>query len=255
MGTPWPSEFYPSRKVCGYEIEKFDSFHEYIFHDESNKIAAGGTTGSFLAGITIGLPPIIHFGNEEQRKKYVTPCLTGQKRICLAITEPWGGSDVANLKTSAKKSECGKYYIVNGMKKWISNALYSDYFTTAVRTGDDGMFGVSLLIIERNSPGVSTRKMKVMGGPSGGTTFISFFNVKVPVENLIGEENEGFKYIMMNFNHERLVICMGAVSAVRVLVEESLIHAHRRETFGKKLIEHPVIRYKLGNMVRSVETC
>lgn len=125
--------------------------------------------------------------------------ITGKKRISLAITEPYGGSDVANLKTSAVKSKCGKFYIVNGMKKWISNGIFSDYITTAVRTGEDGMFGVSLLLIEAKLKGVRMRKMDCMGGIGrylfeliyfkSGTTFIMFDNVHVPIENLIGEEN------------------------------------------------------------------
>ena len=112
-----------------------DSFHEYIVHDEVNKIGAGGVTGYIWAGISIGLPPVLMFGSDYLKDKVAGPCLRGEKRICLAITEPWGGSDVANLKTSAKLSEDGTHYIVNGMKKWISNGVYSDYFTVAVRTG------------------------------------------------------------------------------------------------------------------------
>lgn len=173
----------------------------------------------------------------------------------MAITEPWGGSDVANLKATAKKSECGKFYIVNGMKKWITNGIFCQYFTTAVRTGDDGMFGISLLVVDNSYPGVITRKMKCQGLWSSGTTFIVFDNVKVPVENLIGKENEGFKYIMYNFNPERLGICIEGVTLARLCLEESFKFAHKRKTFGKRLVDHPVIRNKLGNMAREVETC
>jgi alkylation response protein AidB-like acyl-CoA dehydrogenase len=112
------------------------------------------------------------------------------------------------------------------------------------------MFGVSLILIEKTMPGIVTRKMKCMSGGVSGTTFISFENVKVPVENLIGEENEGFKAIMFNFNHERLMICMGALGSARLCYEDAMRFAHKRRTFGKTLIEHPVIRAKLANMIR-----
>jgi alkylation response protein AidB-like acyl-CoA dehydrogenase len=125
----------------------------------------------------------------------------GEKVICLAITEPTAGSDVANLKCTAKKTADGKHYIVNGEKKWITNGVFADYFTTAVRTGGPGMGGVSMLLIER-SAGVKTTQMKCMGVWPSGTTYVTFEDVLVPVENLIGKENEGFKYIMYNFNHE-----------------------------------------------------
>lgn len=128
------------------------------------------------------------------------------------------------------------------MKKWITNGIYSDYITAAVRTGDKGMFGVSLIVIEKTFPGVRSKKMVCQSGGASGTTFFSFDDVQVPVENLIGEENEGFKYIMMNFNHERLAICMSAVRGLRIMYEDTFKFAHKRKTFGKKLIDHPVIR-------------
>jgi alkylation response protein AidB-like acyl-CoA dehydrogenase len=128
----------------------------------------------------------------------------GDKLFCLCITEPWGGSDVANLKTTAVKTECGKYYVVNGMKKWITNGIFADYFTAAVRTGGPGMKGISLLLISKEMEGIKKRKILTQGGWCAETTFIVFENVKVPVENLIGKENLGFYYIMTNFNAERI---------------------------------------------------
>lgn len=115
--------------------------------------------------------------------------MNGDKLICLAITEPWAGSDVAGVRTTAKKSNCGKYYIVTGMKKFITTGAYADCFTAAVRTGGPGAKGVSLLVIDKNLPGVKVRKMKMQGVWSSGTAFITFDEVKVPVENLIGKVN------------------------------------------------------------------
>jgi alkylation response protein AidB-like acyl-CoA dehydrogenase len=142
------------------------------------------------------------------------------------------------------------------MKKWITNGIFCDFFTTAVRTGGKdvpGMRGISLLLLEKGMPGLSLRKMKCMGVVTSGTTFIAMDNVKVPVSNLIGREGEGFSYIMVNFNHERLLMCNQAVALARCAFEEAMLHAHKRKTFGKALIEHPVIRLKLAHMARQIE--
>lgn len=169
------------------------------------------------------------------------------------LTRLDAGSDVANLNCEAKLSADGKHYIVNGEKKWITNGIWADYFTTAVRTGKDGMNGVSVLLIERG-PGVSTRKMNCQGVWSSGTTYITFEDVKVPVENLIGKENAGFRVIMTNFNHERIGIIIQSIRFARVCYEESMKFAHKRKTFGKRLIDHPVIRLKLAHMARQIES-
>jgi len=153
----------------------------------------------------------------------------------------------------SQKVECGKFYIVNGEKKWITNGVFADYFTVAVRTGGQGMAGISLLLIERSMPGVTTRQMKCSGVWASGTTYITFEDVKVPVENLFGQENRGFKAIMINFNHERWGTIVQATRFSRVCLEESIKYAHKRKTFGKRLIDHPVIREKIANMARQVE--
>lgn len=117
--------------------------------DEINRLGSSGLQWGVLGGMSIGLPPVINFGSKFIKDKIVGPCLKGEKLICLAITEPWAGSDVANIQTTAKLSADGKHYIVNGLKKWITNGIFCDYFTTAVRTGKDGMGGLSLLVIEK----------------------------------------------------------------------------------------------------------
>ncbi len=169
-----------------------------------SRVGSGGIAWGLFGGLSIGLPPVLNFGTEELKERVVRPCLKGEKIICLAVTEPTAGSDVANLKCTAKKTPDGKHYIVNGEKKWITNGVFADFFTTAVRTGEEGMGGVSLLLIER-SKGVKTTQMKCSGVWPSGTTYIEFDDVLVPVENLIGKENQGFRYIMYNFNHERSV--------------------------------------------------
>jgi alkylation response protein AidB-like acyl-CoA dehydrogenase len=253
IGPPWPTKYIGGNICGGVKPEEFDSFHELILIDEVARCGSGGVLWGLFAGLSIGLPPVMLFGSQYLQDKVCAPCLKGDKCICLAITEPYAGSDVANLRTSAKKTPDGKHYIVNGEKKWITNGVFSDYFSVAVRTGGPGMGGVSMLLIEKTMPGVVTRQMKCSGVWPSGTTFITFEDVKVPVENLIGKENEGFKYVMYNFNHERYGICVQAARMARVCYEEAVKYASKRETFGKKLVEHPVIRMKLAHMARQIE--
>jgi len=183
----------------------------------------------------------------------VKEVLAGEKTICLAISEPFAGSDVANIKATAVKTPDGKHYIVNGVKKWITNGTYCDYFTTAVRTGAAGVGGVSLLLIERG-PGLETELIPTSYGGAAGTAYITMEDVKVPVENLLGEEHQGFKCIMANFNHERWLIIAGVIRATRLVVEESFKWAHQRQVFGKSLLQQPVIREKLAHMIAQVES-
>ncbi|RDL32637.1 Acyl-CoA dehydrogenase [Venustampulla echinocandica] len=254
MGMHYPVD-YTDNRVKSVPPEKWDLFHEMLLTDELSRAASGGFVWNVIGGFGIGCPPLVKFGKKELVKRILPGILNGDKRICLAITEPDAGSDVANLTCEAKLSEDGKHYIVNGEKKWITNGIWSDYFTTAVRTGtpESGMNGVSVLLIERSMGGVSTRKMDCQGVWSSGTTYITFEDVKVPVENLIGKENQGFKVIMTNFNHERIGIIIQCIRFSRVCYEESVKYAHKRRTFGKKLIEHPVIRLKLAHMARQIE--
>ncbi len=172
--------------------EQWDFFHEMIVTDEISRAGSGGLVWNLLGGFGIGCPPVVKFGKKALVERILPDILNGDKRICLAITEPDAGSDVANLTCEAKLSEDGKHYIVNGEKKWITNGIWSDYFTTAVRTGGPGAGGVSALLIERTE-GVSTRRMDCQGVWASGTTYITFEDVKVPVENLLGKENQGFK--------------------------------------------------------------
>lgn len=252
LGVSYPTEHTPYR-VKSVPPERWDLFHEMLLADELSRPGSGGLVWNLVGGYGIGCPPLVKFGKKELVDRILPGILAGDKRICLAITEPDGGSDVASLGCEAKLTEDGKHYIVNGEKKWITNGVWSDYFTTAVRTGKPGMNGLSMLLIERESGGVSTRRMDCQGVLSSGTTYVTFEDVKVPVENLIGKENQGFKVIMTNFNHERIGIVIQSVRFARVCYEESMKYAHKRKTFGKRLIDHPVIRMKLAHMARQIE--
>jgi len=250
---PYPTELAGGRTVKSVAPEKWDLFHELLITDELSRTGSGGFVWNILGGFGIGCPPLVKHGKKELVDRIVPGILSGDKRICLAITEPDAGSDVANLTCEAKLTEDGKHYIVNGEKKWITNGIWSDYFTTAVRTGGEGMGGVSLLLIERSMGGVSTRRMDCQGVWSSGTTYVTFEDVKVPVANLIGKENQGFKVIMTNFSHERIGIIIQCLRFSRVCYEESIKYAHKRRTFGQKLIDHAVIRLKLAHMARQIE--
>ena len=254
LGTKYPTHL-TKNTVKSVPPEQWDSFHELVVTDELSRAASGGFVWNVLGGYGIGCPPVLKHGKKALVDRILPDILNGEKRICLAITEPDGGSDVANLNCEAKLTEDGKHYIVNGEKKWITNGIWSEYFTTAVRTGPEGsgMNGISVLLIERSMGGVSTRRMDCQGVWSSGTTFVTFEDVKVPVENLIGKENKGFRVIMTNFNHERMGIIIQALRFSRVCYEESMKYAHKRETFGKPLYEHPVIRMKLAQMARQIE--
>merc|ERR1719473_2283689 len=202
-------------------------------------------------GMTIGLPPVYNYATEDVKQRVLPPVLNGDKIICLAITEPTAGSDVANVKCTAEDK--GDHYLLNGEKKWITNGVFADYFTVLCRTGGPGMKGLSMLLVEKKFEGVTTRKMKCSGVWSSGTTYITFEDVKVPKANLIGKEGKGFKIAMANFNHERFALCCMTNRFSRVCLEEGLKFATKRKTFGKTLMEHPVIRWKLAEMARSVE--
>lgn len=146
-------------------------------------IRAKGLASIFI-GLVVGAPPLLKFASQSLQDKIFPEILSGEKRICLAVTEPDAGSDVRNIKTTAEKTADGKHYIVNGTKKWITNGMFSDYFMTAVRTGGPGAEGISMLLIPR-AEGLKTRKLEVIAGPLSATTFVTFEDVKVPVEYLI----------------------------------------------------------------------
>jgi len=243
----------PGAKCLGWAGNKLDMYHELILHHEASRINAPGATDCLWGGNSIGVPPLVIGRNPKHLKDIVQPVLMGKQNICLCVTEPYVGSDVSGLRTTAVKSECGKFYIVNGVKKWITGGMMADWFTTAVRTGGPGARGVSCLVIPR-SAGVKTTKIKVSTySPAAGTAYVEYDNLKVPVEYLVGEENKGFRVIMANFNHERWMIAVCTVASSRAVVEECMKWANQRMVFGKKLLKQPVIRYKLGVMLARVQ--
>ncbi|MDP1602714.1 MAG: acyl-CoA dehydrogenase family protein [Legionella sp.] len=211
-------------------------------------------SGGVSAGLktnSISAPPIVRGGSAALKARVLPDLMSGKKISALAISEPSAGSDVANLKTIARRE--GDEYVVRGEKTFITCGMRADYYTVAVRTGDAGSGGVSLLLIERDRPGFSRTPLKKMGWWASDTATLHFDDVRVPVGNLLGEENAGFKLIMKNFNDERLTIAAGCAAAARVCLEEAKSYARERHTFGKRLSEHQVIRHKLVDMAQKVE--
>jgi alkylation response protein AidB-like acyl-CoA dehydrogenase len=250
FGKTIPAQYANYPIAAGIKPEDWDGFHDFILWDE---LIRAGPIASIFIGLVVGAPPLQKFASAELQKKIFPEILSGDKRICLAVTEPDAGSDVRNVKTTAEKSADGKHYIVNGSKKWITNGMFSDYFMTLVRTGGPGAAGLSMLLIPR-SEGLKTRKLEVVAGPLSATTYVTFEDVKVPVEYLIGKEGEGFKQTMVNFNHERLWIAFQAIRGCRIALEDAFSWAIKREAFDKTLIEQPVVRNKFGNCGRMVES-
>eukprot|EP01062_Namystynia_karyoxenos_P030533 TRINITY_DN227_c0_g1_i1.p1 TRINITY_DN227_c0_g1~~TRINITY_DN227_c0_g1_i1.p1 ORF type:complete len:526 (+),score=228.70 TRINITY_DN227_c0_g1_i1:104-1681(+) len=238
--------------MVGGVADEFDYFHEWIVHQELFKLGTPSFVGGLGDGFVIGMPPVMHFCKGELQERVKAEVLTGHKRICLAISEPFAGSDVANLLCTAKKSPDGRHWIVNGAKKWITNGMFADYFCTAVRTGSKGAFGVSMLLIPR-CEGVKTTQIPVSYSSCAGTAYVSFEDVKVPVENLLGRVNQGFRIVMHNFNHERWGIVVFQLSGMRAICKECFLWAHQRKAFGKTLIQQPVVRAKLAAMIAKTE--
>jgi alkylation response protein AidB-like acyl-CoA dehydrogenase len=181
----------------GNKTPEIDAFYELIYVDEFAR-AAGGFIMGQVAIDSMAMPPIVAFGSDYIKNLVCRDVVAGRKSICLCISEPGAGSDVANIQASAKKTADGQHYVVNGSKKWITGGMMADYFTVAVRTGDEGMGGISLLLLEAGMPGLKVRKMETQFDSAHSTTFVTMENVKVPVRNLIGEENGGFMALMTN---------------------------------------------------------
>ena len=228
-----------------------DIFFQIAAWEEIMRCGSGGVAAG-LGSLNIAIPPIISHGTDEQKEHFVKPVILGDKIAALAITEPGGGSDVADLQTTAIRED--DHYIVNGSKTFITSGCRADQITCAVRTGGSGAQGISLLVIEADSPGYSvSEKLKKTGWWASDTAQIFFDNCKVPVENLIGEENRGFYGIMGNFQSERLQLAVIANVTSQMALDESIRYAGQREAFGRPLTGFQVMRHKIVDMATLVE--
>ncbi len=256
----FPREVYPQAGSLGllgigHPVEFGGSGDEDVFlkvaaSEELMRSGSGGFVAS-LGSLDIGLPPVWRMGSDALKARIVPQVLAGEKIAALAVTEPSGGSDVANLKTRAVRD--GDHYVVNGAKTFITSGARADYYTVAVRTGEAGFGGVSLLLIEKGTPGFTVgRKLKKMGWWASDTAELFFQDCRVPADNLLGPENSGFFTIMANFQAERLSLAIMAYMTAQLALEQCLAYVKERTTFGKPLSKHQVIRHKLAEMATQV---
>jgi alkylation response protein AidB-like acyl-CoA dehydrogenase len=228
--------------------------HDAIWVEE---LARSGGSGGVAAGLnahaSIAMPPIFNFGTAEQKQRWLVPGIAGEKIGALGITEPGAGSDVASLSTTARRS--GDGYIVNGAKTFITNGVRADFLVCACKTSEEGGHGgISFLVLESEMPGYEvSAKLEKMGWHSSDTGEISFTDVEVPAENLLGEENGGFKLIMFNFAWERLLMAIGAVGAMQRLIEITVAYASEREAFGRPIGKFQAIRHQVAEMATKAE--
>jgi len=231
-----------------------DHLHDAVLVEElSRSGASGGVAAGLGAHISIATPPIFNFGTAEQHQRWLVPAIRGEKICALGITEPGAGSDVASIKTFARKVDGG--YIVNGSKTFITNGVRADLLVCAVKTTESGgHHGISFLVLERDMPGYEvSRKLEKMGWHSSDTGELAFTDVEVPEENLLGKENEGFYLVMANFAWERLSMALGAVGGMQRLFEVTLDYAKQREAFGRPIGRFQVIRHKFAEMATRIE--
>ncbi|CAI8702269.1 acyl-CoA dehydrogenase family protein [Pseudomonas sp. IT-P260] len=228
-----------------------DLFAKVAASEELMRCGSGGLVAG-LGSLDIGLPPIVKWARPEVRERVVPQVLSGKKISALAITEPGGGSDVANLQTRAVRD--GDVYRVSGSKTFITSGVRADFYTVAVRTGAPGFGGISLLLIEKGTPGFTVgRQLKKMGWWASDTAELFFDDCRVPVGNLIGAENMGFACIMGNFQSERLALALMANMTSQLALEEALKWAREREAFGKPIGKFQVIKHRLAEMATALE--
>ena len=234
--------------------EGIDYWYSAISNEEITRAGSAGGLVSNLLIHGIGLPPVVNFSQEAIKRAVVPAVLAGEKRISLGITEPSGGSDVANIQCRAQRQ--GEGFVVNGSKTFISGVMSADWVCTAVRTGDDGARGLSMLVIPTDLPGVSRTPLdRKQGWWCADTGTIYFDDVVVPEHYLVGEAGQGFLAIMSNFNAERLALIVTMEAAARVCLEEAVGWAQQRQTFGKRLADHQVIRHKIAAMKQRINAC
>jgi acyl-CoA dehydrogenase len=275
----FPNDVFRRLAELGYIGLKFppeyggdgDPVADAVFVEELSRCGSGGLAAGIGAHQGIALPPIWRFGTEAQKQHYLVPGIRGEKIAALAITEPDAGSDVASIRTHARRADGG--FLVNGSKTFITGGVRADVLVTAVRTRPEGgHHGLSFLLIERG-PGVDSQALEKLGWHASDTALISFDDVFVPEENLLGEENGGFHLIMANFQWERLLMALGAVGAMQVAFERTLRYAQERERLddsggaqlsepgwlaggkpeGKPIGEHQAIRHKLAELATTLE--
>jgi len=235
-----------------YGGEAADFWYSVIFCEEVAKVWSGGFAVTPLVIQYMSTPYLYKHASEQIKQKYLVPTIKGELVSCIGITEPGAGSDVQNIKTRAVRE--GDHYVVNGSKTFITNAVYGDYIVAVVKTdASKGFEGVSLLIIDRNAPGVNAKKLKKLGWHASDTAELFFDNVKVPVENLIGEEGQGFIYLMGGLQLERLTGAISAIAGCENAMDYTLQYMSERQAFGRSINKFQVLRHRMAQLASEIE--
>lgn len=231
-----------------------DLFYTVIFLEEMQKINSGGFAAAMWAHEYLAMTHLNKEGNQQQKEKYLIPSVEGDMIGCMCITEPFGGSDVAGMRSTAIKK--GDKYILNGSKTFITNGVYSDYLIVAAKTDlTDKYKGISIFVVDRTAKGISATKLDKLGWKASDTGEIAFDNVEIPAENLLGEEGKGFPYIMQHFALERLLMGVNAHARAEYAVDYAIKYMKERIAFGKSLDKFQALRHKIAEMASKVDMC
>ena len=231
-----------------------DLFYTVILLEELQKINSGGFAAAIWAHVYLAMTHLNTEGSEVIKKKYLEPSISGDKIGCLCITEPFGGSDVAGMRTTAVKKD--DHYIINGSKTFITNGVLSDYLIVAAKTTPElGNKGISIFVIDRDVDGVSATKLDKLGWRASDTGEIAFDNVKIPLENLMGDEDKGFSYIMQHFSSERLIMGINAHARAEYALDYALAYMNEREAFGQKINKFQALRHTFADLYTDMEIC
>ncbi|MCT8338443.1 acyl-CoA dehydrogenase family protein [Flavobacteriaceae bacterium TK19130] len=229
-----------------------DIFYMVIYLEELQRVNSGGFAAAMWVHPYLAMTHLNAEGSDAIKDKYMPPSITGEKIGCLCITEPFGGSDVSGMRTTAVKE--GDHYIINGSKTFITNGIYSDYLIVAAKTHPElGNKGISMFIMDRDTPGISATKLDKLGWRASDTGEIAFDNVKIPSENLLGEEKSGFPYIMQHFALERLIMGINAHARSEWAIEYTLGYMKDREAFGRTIDKFQALRHKMAQLASEVE--
>lgn len=245
LGLKYPEEYGGTN--AGY-------LYEAVLLEELGRCGSGGVSAGIGAQCVISTGPIQLFGTDDQKRAFLAPAIRGEKIGALGITEPDAGSDVAGIRTSARRERDS--YIVNGSKTYITNGVRADFVVLAVKTNPEaGHKGLSMLIVERGTPGFEvSRKLEKVGWRSSDTAELSFQDCRVPAANLLGQEGQGFYQVMGNFQWERLSLALGAVGAAEEILEQAIAFVKQRRAFGKTVAEFQVVRHRLAEMATELES-
>jgi alkylation response protein AidB-like acyl-CoA dehydrogenase len=231
-----------------------DLFYTVIFLEELQKIKSSGFAAAMWAHVYLAMTHLNAEGSESIKQDYLTASISGDKIGALCITEPFGGSDVAGMRTTAVKS--GDKYIINGSKTFITNGVYADYYIVAAKTQPElGNKGISVFLVDTNTPGISATKLDKLGWRASDTAEIAFDNVEIPISNLMGEPNKGFPYIMQHFASERLIMAINAHARAEYALDYTIEYMEQRQAFGTTINKFQALRHTLVEHATEVEHC